>query len=100
MKKHFRKWVVLPLIFGMLLSIGLEVAFAQKYVEFTGRVVSIYKKSFAVKDDKGNTMNFIFGRKTIFDPRRLPNVGEKVTVQYFLKRGNNVAYHVRIKASQ
>ena len=45
-------------------------------------------------------MNFVMGRKTQFDPGRLPNVGEKVEVDYYLKRSSNVAYQVRIKAAQ
>jgi len=100
MKRSFKNWVVLGVILLMLLSIGIEVAFAQKYVEFNGRVVSIFKNTLAVKDDKGTTVNFVFGRRTVFDPGRKPNVGERVTVQYYMKRGSNVAYQVKIKAAQ
>ena len=84
----------------MLLSMGLEVAFAQKYVTFKGTVISISKKLLSVEDGKENIMNFVMGRKTQFDLGRRPDVGERVEVDYFLKRGNNVAYQVRIKAAQ
>ncbi len=92
--------MAISVILVMLLSIGLETAFAQKFVTFTGTVVSIQKKTFSVKDSKGTTMNFAFGRKTDFNPGRLPNVGERVEVDYYLRRGSNVAYQVRIKAAQ
>ena len=100
MKRSLRYGLAFSVVLVMLLSVGLEVAFAQKYVTFTGTVVSIYKKSLSVKDSKGTTVNFVMGRKTSFDPGRMPNVGEKVEVSYYLKRGNNVAYQVKIKAAQ
>ncbi len=100
MKRSLKYGLAFSVVFVMLLSIGLESAFAQKYVTFTGTVVSIHKKSLSVKDSKGTTVNFVMGRKTSFDPGRMPNVGEKVEVSYYLKRGNNVAYQVKIKAAQ
>ena len=100
MKRSFKQCVVISLIFTMLLAIGFEVALAQQYVTFKGKVVSVYKKQISVKDDKGTTMNFVFGRRTSFNPGRLPNVGERIEVDYYLKRGSNVAYQVRIKAAQ
>ena len=100
MKSSFKQWVVVSLIFTMLLTIGFEVALAQQYVTFKGKVVSIYKKQLSVKDDKGITMNFVFGRRTAFNPSRLPAVGERIEVDYLLRRGSNVAYQVRIKAAK
>jgi len=100
MKRSFKISLALSVIFVMLLSVALEVAFAQKYVKFTGAVVSVFKKSLSVKDINGTTMNFVMGRKTQFDPGRLPNVGEKVEVDYYLKRSSNVAFQVRIKAAK
>ena len=100
MKRSLKYGLALAVILIMLLSVGLEIGFAQKYVTFTGTVVSVHKKSLSVKDSKGTTMNFVMGRKTSFDPGRLPNVGERVDVNYYLKRGNNVAYQVKIKVVQ
>ena len=100
MKRSFKISLALSVIFVMVVSVGLEVAYAQKYVKFTGIVVSVFKKSLSVKDINGTTMNFVMGRKTQFDPGRLPNVGEKVEVDYYLKRSSNVAYQVRIKTAQ
>ena len=100
MKRSFKIGLALSVILVMLVSIGLEVAYAQKYVKFSGTVVSVHNKSLSVKDSKGVTMNFVMGRKTQFDPGRLPNVGEKVEVDYYLKRSSNVAYQVRIKTAQ
>ena len=100
MKRSFKISLALSLILVMLVSIGLEVAYAQKYVKFSGTVVSVHNKSLSVKDSKGVTMNFVMGRKTQFDPGRLPNVGEKVEVDYYLRRSSHVAFQVRIKAAQ
>ena len=100
MKRSFKIGLGIALVFVMLVSIGLEVAYAQKYIKFSGTVVSVFKKSLSVKDSKGTTTNFVMGRKTQFDPGRLPNVGEKVDVDYYLKRSSNVAFQVRIKAAQ
>ena len=100
MKRSFKISLGIALIFVMLVSIGLELAYAQKYVKFSGTVVSVYKKSLSVKDSKGTTMNFVMGRKTQFDPGRRPTVGERVEVDHYIKRGRNVAYQVRIKAEQ
>ena len=100
MQRSFKISLGIALIFVMVVSVGLEVAYAQKYVKFAGTVVSVHNKSLSVKDSKGTTMNFVMGRKTQFDPGRLPNVGEKVDVDYYLKRSSNVAFQVRIKAAQ
>ena len=100
MKQSLRYGLAISVIFAMLLSIGLDIAHAQKYVTFKGTVVSIDKKLLAVKDGEGTTMNFAMGRKTQFDPGRRPNVGERVEVDYLLRRGRNAAYQVRIKADQ
>ncbi|MCX8117100.1 MAG: hypothetical protein N3G78_04095 [Desulfobacterota bacterium] len=41
-------------------------------------------------------MSFAVGRRTVYVPSRLPAVGERVRVTYFLKRGQNVASQVEI----
>ena len=100
MKRFLKYGLVFSVVLLMLLSIGLDSVFAQKSATFVGTVVSLHKKSITVKDSDGTTTNFLMGKKTSFDPDRLPNVGERIEVNYSLKRGNNIAYHVKIKAVQ
>jgi len=99
MKGSLKLGLAFSVVLVMLLLIGLEIASAQKYSQFKGKVVSIDKKLLAVSDGK-NTMNFVMGRKTQFSPNRRPNVGERVEIDYFMKRGSSVAYQVKIKAEQ
>jgi hypothetical protein len=100
MKRSLRFGLAFSVVLVVLLSIGLEIASAQKYSEFKGTVVSIDKKLLAVEDSKGTTMNFVFGRKTQFSPNRRPAVGERVEIDYLMKKGASVAYQVKIKAEQ
>ncbi len=99
MKRSLKFGLAFSVVLVMLLLIGLEIASAQKYSQFKGKVVSIDKKLLAISDGK-NTMNFVMGRKTQFSPNRRPNVGERVEIDYFMKRGSSVAYQVKIKAEQ
>ncbi len=99
MKRSLMFGLAVSVILVIVLSIGLGVSFAQKYSEFRGKVVSIDKKLLSVTDGK-NTMNFVMGRKTQFSPNRRPSVGERVEVDYFMKKGSSVAYQVKIKAEQ
>ena len=100
MKKSLRFSLAITVILAMLLTIGLGVAFAQKHSEYKGKVVSIDKKLLSVKDSKGLTMNFVLGGKTQYAPNRRPTVGESVEVEYFMKRGANVAYQIKTKTEQ
>ena len=99
MRRFFKSCMILSMVFVMLLIVGLEVASAQKYFDFSGRVVTIYGGTLSVKNDKGETMTFAVGRRTTYDPPRLPAVGERVEVKYFLRRGHNVGYQVKILPS-
>jgi hypothetical protein len=96
MGRFFKSCMILSMVFVMLLIVGLEIASAQKYFDFSGRVVTIYRGTLSVKNDKGETMTFAVGRRTTYDPPRLPAVGERVEVKYFLRRGHNVGYQVKI----
>ena len=100
MSRSLRIGLAVSVIFVVLLTMGLEISFAQKYSEFKGKVVSIDKKIVSVKDSKGMTMNFATGRKTQYAPNRRPAVGESVEVEYFMKKGTSVAYQIKIKAEQ
>ena len=99
MKRSLRFGLAVSVILGLVLFIGLQIASAQKYSEFKGKVVSIDKKLLSVSDGKV-TMNFVMGRKTQFSPNRRPVVGERVEVNHYMRKGANVAYQVKIKAEQ
>ncbi len=83
-------------IAGILITIGLNEACAQQYFFFQGKVESLYREQLTVKGSKGETMYFAIGRRTVYIPSRLPGVGERVKVTYFLRRGHNVASQVEI----
>jgi hypothetical protein len=100
MKRSLKFSLAISVILAMVLVIGLGAAFAQKYSEFKGKVVSIDKKLLSVKDDKGMTMNFVLGRKTQYAPNRRPAIGETVEVEYFMKKGASVAFQIKTKAEQ
>ncbi len=96
MERFPQKLIVLVVMITMFLVIGLGEASAQQYFNFTGRVVSIHRGNLSVQGDKEETMNFAVGRRTIYIPSRLPAVGERVKVNYFLQRGRQVAYQVEV----
>ncbi|OGP76695.1 MAG: hypothetical protein A2V86_05930 [Deltaproteobacteria bacterium RBG_16_49_23] len=88
--------VPLILIFTFLMLIGIQNSLAQQYFNFSGKVVSLYRGSLSVQGDKGETMKFAVGRRTIYIPSRLPGVGERVKITYYFSRGHNVGYQVEI----
>jgi hypothetical protein len=96
MKTISKRWLVLMVVAGVLIAIGLDEASAQQYFFFQGKVESLYREQLTVKGDKGETMYFAIGRRTVYIPSRLPGVGERVKVTYFLRRGHNVASQVEI----
>jgi hypothetical protein len=97
MRRFLKFEIILSiLIVTFLVMIGVKNSEAQQYFNFSGKVVSLYKGSLSVLSDKGETMNFAVGRRTIYIPSRLPGVGERVKVTYFLRRGHNVASQVEI----
>jgi hypothetical protein len=62
-----------------------------------GKVVGIPRMWMNVESDKDKTVvNFRIGRKTVYIPRRYPNLGEKVKVEYLTLQGTPVAYTVTI----
>ena len=81
---------------GILITIELKEASAQQYFFFQGKVESLYREQLTVKGDKGETLYFAIGRRTVYIPSRLPGVGERVKVTYYLRRGYNVASQVEI----
>jgi hypothetical protein len=97
MEKSVRRWVILYTIFTIFFIIGLGIASsAEEYFMVTGKVVGMHNYQLTVKDDKGQTMYFSTGRRTVFVPTREPNVDERVKVTYYVRRGDNVATQVEI----
>ena len=97
MERFIKAWVILiTTVFVMLFISGLETGYAQQYFTYVGKVVSLHGESLSVKGAKGDVMYFAIGRRTKYIPSRLPGVGERVEVSYYLKRGHNVAYQVKI----
>ncbi len=100
MRRFLKVEIILSvLIVAFLVMIAAENSRAQQYFNFSGKVVSLYRGSLSVQGDKGETMNFAVGRRTIYVPARLPGVGERIKVSYYLQRGHNVAYQVEIPPS-
>ena len=96
MKKFSKRWVMLLVAVGILIAVGLSEASAQQYFFYQGKVENLYKDQLTVKGNKGETMYFAIGGNTVYVPSRLPGVGERVKVTYFLRRGHNVASQVEI----
>ncbi|MBM4323393.1 MAG: hypothetical protein FJ115_07535 [Deltaproteobacteria bacterium] len=97
MCKFQRIMIVLSvLVVALLMMVAAENSEAQQYFFFQGKVESLYREQLTVKGDKGESMYFTVGRRTIYIPSRLPGVGERVKVTYFLRRGHNVASQVEI----
>ena len=96
--RRFLKFEILLsiLIVTFLVMIAAENSEAQQYFFFQGKVESLYREQLTVKGDKGETLYFAIGRRTVYIPSRLPGVGERVKVTYFLRRGHNVASQVEI----
>ncbi len=96
MKTIYRSWIILMVAIGIFITVGLREASAQQYFFFEGKVENLYKDQLTVKGNKGETMYFAIGRRTVYIPSRLPGVAERVKVTYYLRRGHNVASQVEI----
>jgi hypothetical protein len=101
MRKFIKHGIILFTIFTFLFTVGLEITLAQQSFTYEGSVAGINIGAFSrgnisVKGDKGEVMNFAVGRKTVYVPSRLPGIGERVKVSYYLQRGQNAAYQVEI----
>jgi len=97
MGRFLKVEVVLPLlVMTLLVMIAAENSEAQQYFFFQGKVESFYREQLTVKGDKSETMYFAVGRRTVYIPSRLPGVGERVKVTYYLRRGHNVASQVEV----
>jgi hypothetical protein len=100
MRGQPKNLIILFAVLEILAIIGLENASAQQYFNFVGKVTGLYRDQLTVKGNKGEIMYFAVGRRTVYIPSRLPAVGERVRVSYYLRRGYNVAYQVEILSTK
>ena len=95
-----RRVILSVMFFGLALMIGLEVESAQEHFTYVGRVITIYGSTLSVEADNGNIMYFVVGRRTVYVPARIPAIGEQVQVEYYFRRGQNVAVQVKVIPSR
>ena len=84
------------MVFMVALATGLEAASDQERLTYVGKVITIYGSTLSVEADNGNIMYFVVGRRTVYVPTRIPAIGERVEVEYYFRRGQNVAVQVRV----
>jgi hypothetical protein len=101
MKRLLKSWLILFLmVIGLTLTIGLENGSAQEHFTYVGRVITLYGSTLSVEADNGNIMYFVVGRRTVYVPTRIPAIGEQVQVEYYYRRGQNVAVQVKVIPSR
>jgi len=101
MKKLFAKRVILALMFfSVSVMIGSEAESSQEHPTYVGRVITLYGSTLSVEADNGNIMYFVVGRRTVYVPTRIPAIGERVEVEYYFRRGQNVAIKVKVVTSR
>jgi len=81
---------------GLVLMLGWEAESSQEHPTYVGRVITLYGSTLSVEADNGNIMYFVVGRRTVYIPTRIPAIGERVEVEYYFRRGQNVALQVRV----
>jgi hypothetical protein len=97
MKRLLIRCVILfVMFFSLAPMIGLEVESSQEHPTYVGRVITLYGSTLSVEADNGNIMYFVVGRRTVYIPTRVPAIGERVEVEYYFRRGQNVAIKVRV----
>jgi hypothetical protein len=97
MKRLLRRGVMISMMFlGLALMLGLEVESAQEQLTYVGRLITLYGNTLSVEADNGNVMYFVVGRRTVYIPTRVPAIGERVEVEYYFRRGQNVALQVKV----
>ena len=95
-----RRVILSVMFFGLALMIGLEVESAQEHFTYVGRVITLYGSTLSIEADNGNIMYFVVGRRTVYVPARIPAIGEQVQVEYYFRRGQNVAVQVKVIPSR
>jgi hypothetical protein len=97
MKKILRELAILcAVVSTVALAAELEALSGQEYLTYIGKVITIYGSTLSVEADNGNIMYFVVGRRTVYIPTRVPAIGERVEVEYYFRRGKNVALQVKV----
>ncbi len=102
MGKWQKSFFIVFILVGILILLSLTLLRAEPYSVLTGKVIGIRARMWLdVESEKDKAIvNFRIGRKTVYQPRRYPFVGERVKVEYLVHRGVPVAYTVTILDSK
>jgi len=101
MKKILRELAVLfAMLSAIALAAELEAGSGQEYLTYVGKVITIYGSTLSVEADNGNIMYFVVGRRTVYIPTRVPAIGERVEVECYFRRGQNVALQIKVVPSR
>ena len=99
MRQRFGLFMILFPVLCLVLTANLLDA-QEHFLTVTGTVVAIQggaRKWLEVKNEKDDTpINFRIGRNTTYVPQRVPAIGEKVRVMYYIEKGVPIATKVLI----
>ena len=98
--RHFRSLFVIVFFVALFIFLEVKTSGAQeRFSTFVGKVIGIRTKLWLDVESQADKaiMNFRIGRKTVYTPRRYPNPGETVKVEYQTQRGVPVAYTVTLE---
>lgn len=89
---------IFTLVTLFLLVEASTVLAQERYSVAVGKVLGIRARLWLdVESEKDKAIiNFRIGHNTVYTPQRYPYVGEKVKVEYLIRRGLPVAYTVTI----
>jgi hypothetical protein len=93
------KRVLIFVFVAVLLTLEASHLIAQeKFSILNGKVIGIRARLWLDVESETDKaiVNFRIGHKTVYVPRRYPNPGERVKVEYLVHRGTPVAYTVTI----
>ena len=96
--KTFKR-IFIPAFIASFLILEVNTLLAQeRFSTLIGTVIGIRMRLWLdVQSEKDKAIvNFRIGHKTVYNPNRYPNIGEKVKVEYLTHRGVPVAYTVTI----
>jgi hypothetical protein len=96
--KVFKRILIFAFIIALLVSEANPLMAQEKFSVLTGKVIGIRARLWLdVESEKDKAIvNFRIGRKTVYNPHRYPNPGERVKVEYLIQRGTPVAFTVNI----
>ena len=93
------KRILIFAFIAALLMLEVNHLIAQeKFSILTGKVVGIRSRLWLDVESETDKaiVNFRIGHKTVYNPHRYPNPGERVKVEYLTQRGVPVAFTVNI----